>query len=180
VPPTTAPPATGTQPPPAAASTTGRAVPIEPANAAPAPQPPPSAAQILIQVPATELQKDGAPYTMPVSIQNVSQLGAVTLTITYDPKVLKATAVSQGTFMSQGGVTPAFVPKIDDVAGRIDVAISRGGTSPGANGTNLLIGVAFQGIGAGTSKITVTGTALTPNSQQIPLQMPAPGTVVVK
>ena len=131
-------------------------------------------------VPAAEMQKGGEPYTMPVSIMNVTQLSAVTLTITYDPKVLKAVAVSQGTLMSQGNVTPIFVPKIDEVSGRVDVAISRGATNPGANGTNVLVGIAFQAIGAGTSKITVTGTAMTPESKPIQLQMPAPGTVVVK
>lgn len=159
---------------------TPRAVGIEPVNSAPASQPPASSAQILITVPAAEMQRGGEPYTMPVSIMNVSQLSAVTLTINYDPKVLKAVAVSQGTFMSQGNVTPIFVPKIDDNSGRVDVAISRGATNPGANGTNVLVGIAFQAIGAGTSKITVTGTAMTPESKPIQLQMPAPGTVVVK
>jgi len=159
---------------------TPRAVAIEPANSAPSSQPPASSAQILMTVPAAELQKGGEPYTMPVSIMNATQLSAVTLTITYDPKVLKAVAVSQGTLMSQGGVTPIFVPKIDEATGRVDVAISRGATNPGANGTNVLVGIAFQAIGAGTSKITVTGTAMTPESKPIALQLPAPGTVVVK
>jgi general secretion pathway protein D len=175
------PTATPTAPPmPPATTPPPRAVAIEPANNAPAPQPPSAGAQLLITVPSAELQKDGAPYTLPVSISNVSQLSAVTLTITYDPKVLKATAVSQGTFMSQGNVTPIFVPKIDEATGRVDVAISRGATNPGANGTNVLIGIAFQAIGAGTSKITVTGTAMTPESKPIPLQLPPPGTVIVK
>jgi len=72
------------------------------------------------------------------------------------------------------------VPKIDEKAGRIDIAISRGGTNPGASGTNLIAGIMFQAVGAGTSSITVTGTALTPTGQAIPLQMPQPGKVTVK
>ena len=76
----------------------------------------------------------------------MSDLGAVTLTITYDPKVVKATSVSPGTFMQQGGVTPVFVPKIDEATGRIDIAVSRGGTAPGATGTGLLAGLVFQAV----------------------------------
>ncbi|HEX5070921.1 MAG TPA: cohesin domain-containing protein [Vicinamibacterales bacterium] len=169
-------PATGTQPP---TRPTG-AVAIEPVNPAPTTPPAGGATQILMTVPAAELQMGGQPYLMPISIQNVSNLGAATLTVTYDPKVLKATGVSQGTLMSQGGVTPTFVPKIDEAAGRIDIAITRGGTNPGANGTNMLAAVTFQAIGAGTSKVTVTGSAMTPDSKPIQLQLPAPGTVVVK
>lgn len=173
------PPVSGTNPPAGASSNPGRAVSIEPANSAPTP-PPTGAAQVLLTVPAAELQKDGAPYLVPISISNVSNLGAATLTVTYDPKVLKATGVSQGTLMTQGNVTPTFVPKIDEATGRIDIAISRGGTNTGANGTNMLAAVTFQAIGAGTSKITVGGTALTPDGKPIALQLPAPGTVVVK
>jgi general secretion pathway protein D len=148
---------------------------VTPASNAPAP-----GAQILLTVPASELQKDGPPYTLPISIANVSQLGAVTLTITYDPKVLKAVSVSASPWMNQGGVTPTFVPKIDAALGRIDIAIMRPGTSPGASGTGMLAAVVFQGVGAGTSKITVTGSALTPETKAIPLAVPPAGTIVVK
>jgi len=110
----------------------------------------------------------------------VSQLGAVTLTITYDPKVLKAVSVNASPFMNQGGVTPTFVPKIDQAAGRIDIAILRPGTVPGASGTGMVAAVVFQGIGGGTSKITVTGTAMTPESKAIPLTAPPVATIVVK
>jgi general secretion pathway protein D len=177
-PPATTPPAVN----PATASATNpanpRVVPVEAANPAAAPVLP--NAQILFTVPASELQKDGAPYTAPISIANVSQLGAVTLTITYDPKVLKAVSASASPWMNQGGVTPTFVPKIDEARGRIDIAIMRPGTAPGASGTGMLAAVVFQGIGAGTSKITVTGTALTPESKAITLTVPAVSTIVVK
>jgi hypothetical protein len=152
-------------------------VPVEAAPTGP-PQPPP--AQILITVPAAEMQAGGQPYTVPISVTGVSQLGALTLTITYDPKVLKATNVSMGPFMSQGGITPTFVPKIDTATGRIDIAISRGGTNPGAAGTNMLAGIMFQAVGPGTSSITVTGSAFTPTGQAIPIQMPPAGKVTVK
>jgi len=153
-------------------------VPIQPvpSGGAPAPTAP---AQIILTAPGNELQLGGAPYTVPVRITDVSQLGSVTLTITFDPAVLRATTVSPGTFMQQGGASPAFAPKIDAAAGRIDIAISRDSKLPGAAGTGLLAAIAFQTVGAGTSRISITGVAMTPAGQPIPVQT-VPATVTVK
>jgi hypothetical protein len=151
---------------------------VQPVSGAAATAAPP--AQILLTVPAAELQVGGPPYTVPVSVTGVSDLGAATLTITYDPKVLKATSVSPGTFMQQGNVQPTFVPKIDEANGRIDIAISRSGNAPGAAGTGLLAGLVFQAVGPGSSKIAVTATAFSPSGQPITLQLPPAGSVTVK
>ena len=117
---------------------------------------------------------------MAVSVSNVSQLGAATLTITYDPKVLRATAVTSGTFMAQGGITPTFVPKIEEATGRITVAVTRGGTAPGVAGAGTIAGITFQAIAPGSARVTLVGTALNPAGQEIPMQLPAPATVIVK
>jgi general secretion pathway protein D len=183
------PPPAGAVPPPVATPTptpspapTPRApgvVAVQPVTGAAAPTAAPPA-QILLTVPAADMQVGGPPYTVPVSVTGVSDLGAATLTITYDPKVLKATSVSPGTFMQQGGVSPTFAPKIDEASGRIDIAVSRGANAPGAAGTGLLAGLVFQAVGPGSSKITVSATALTPGGQPITLQLPAAGSVTVK
>ena len=131
-------------------------------------------------MPTSELQLGGQPYTIPVSVTQVSDLTAVSLTITYDPKIIKATSVSPGTFMQQGGVQPTFQPKIDEVNGRIDIVINRSGNSPGASGTGLLAGLVFQAVGAGQAKISLAGTAFNPKGEPIPIQLPAGVTVTVK
>ena len=172
-PPPTDPPVTGANPP----ATQPRAVAIEPASsmgeAAGAPQ-------FVLGLPTTDLQAGGPPYTMAVSASNVSQMGAVTLTINYDPKVLKATSVASGTFMSQGGVTPTFVPRIDETAGRIDIAVTRGGNAAGVAGAGTIAGIMFQAIAPGSAKVTLTGTAMNPAGQPLTVKMPAAATVVVK
>ena len=150
-------------------------VPIEAAGATPAA----AGARVLVQLPETPLQMGGAPYTLPLRIEGVSQLGSATVTITYDPKVLRATSVSAGPFIQQGGVQPTFLPKIDEVAGRIDIAIARPVSAPGAAGDGWLAGLVFQAVGPGTSRLNVTAIAKTPSGQDIPLQV-APATVVVK
>jgi len=173
------PPVTGAANPPGGARPVG-VVPVQPVTGAATPAAAAPPAQILLTAPTSELQLGGQPYTVPVSVTGVSDLAAVTLTIMYDPKIIKATSVSPGTFMQQGAVTPTFQPKIDEVNGRIDIAISRSGSAPGAAGTGLLAGLVFQGIAPGQSKITVTGTAYNPKGEAIAIQLPAGTTVTVK
>jgi len=162
----------------AAAPPRANVVPVVPIEAAGGP-PPPTGARVLVQLPETSLQVGGPPYTLPLRIEGVSQLGSATISITYDPKVLRATSVSPGPFVQQGGVQPTFLPKIDEVAGRIDIAIARPVSSPGAAGDGWLAGLVFQAVAPGTTRLSVTAVAKTPTGQDIPLQV-APATVVVK
>jgi general secretion pathway protein D len=155
-----------------------QAVGSTPASGPPPPQATP--AQLLINAPAGELQMGGAPYSVPLSITNVSQLATVTVTVTYDPAILKAEAVVQGSFMQQGGVTPTFSPKIDAAAGRVDIVVTRGVDQPGASGTGPIAAIVFKGVASGSSKITVVGVAMTPGGQAIPVQAGPPASVVVK
>ena len=48
-------------------------------------------------------------------------LSTLTLSITYNPALIRVRSVQEGTFMRQGGVTPAFSSQIDDKSGRIDI-----------------------------------------------------------
>lgn len=172
--PPVAPPTASAGAPPAS-----RVVPIEAVPSTPVPPTSTLGAQIIVSAPAAAMQLGGPPYAVPVTITGVQQVGTVTLTITYDPKILKATAVSQGTFMQQGGITTTYAPKIDDAAGRIDVPISRPAAASGASGTGMLVGVTFQAIGAGSSSIAVSGVVLTTDGKAVPVQM-VPATVTVK
>ncbi len=125
-------------------------------------------------VPSTELQVGGPPYTVPVSITGVSDIGGGDDHHHLRPEGAEGDLrVAGDVFMQQGRVSPTFAPKIDEVAGRIDIAISRGANAPGAAGTGLLAGLVFQAVAPGSAKITVTGTAFTPAGQPITLQLPA-------
>jgi hypothetical protein len=80
--------------------------------------------------------------------------------------------------MQQGGVTPTFVPKIDNTAGRIDISISRPADVSGAAGTGMLAAIMFEPVAPGTAQVTVTGTAAS-TAGPIPVTN-VPGTVTVK
>ena len=154
-------------------------VPIQPVGAQPAQPAPAGIAQISVNVPGGELQAGGPPYNVPIAVNGVSRLGTVALTITYDPKVLRAVSVTQGGFMAQGGVTPAFTPKIDEPAGRIDLVITRVGDTTGASGDGLLAGIVFEAIAPGSTQIVLAGVANDPSGQALPARL-VPASVTVR
>ncbi len=151
-------------------------------NAPPAPvTPAPSAtaAQIIITPPGTEFRVASGPYTVPVSINNASRVSTLTLTVTFNPNVLRVRTVQDGTFMRQGGVTTSFTPRIDAPAGRVDIAITRTADQAGASGAGLLAALLFDGVGPGNSTIQVNGVGNTPEGAAVTLQF-NPVTVTVR
>ena len=180
---------TGVVPPGIPPVTTGTPV----GGAPPVPQPrdtlvtptaPPGApqatpAQIILTVPGTTFQIAGGPYTVPLSINNASRVSVMTLTITFNPNVLRVRTVQDGTFMRQGGVATTFTPQIDAAAGRVDIAITRTGDQTGASGAGLLAALLFDAVGPGSAIITATGVASTPEGGPVTLQF-SPVTVTVR
>jgi general secretion pathway protein D len=168
-------------PPTAAPATPPREAPQTAAPTAPtggggAPSTP---VQIIVTPPGTEFRVAGGPYTMPVSINNASRVSVLSLSITYNPAVLKVRTVQEGTFMRQGGVAAAFAPRIDAALGRVDIAVSRTGDQTGASGGGLIGAIIFDAIAPGTSQISVSGVANTPEGTQVPLNF-SPVTVTVR
>jgi hypothetical protein len=127
----------------------------------------------------TEFRVAGGPYAAPISINNASRISALTLTVTYNPQVLRVRTVLDGTFMRQGGVTASFTPRIDAANGRVDIAIARVSDQTGASGAGLLAALQLDAIGPGSSAIAVTGLATGPDGQPIVLTF-APVTVTVR
>jgi type II secretory pathway component GspD/PulD (secretin) len=175
----TAPPATAPVTPPAGAE------PIPPVRDPTAPPdatpPAPSAAtaaQVLVTA-APEMRVAGGPYTTPLSVNNASRLSTLTLTVTFNPAVLRVRNVQEGTFMRQGNATAAFTPRIDNVAGRVDIAITRTGDQSGASGTGLLAALLFDAVAPGNALIQVSGVGSNPEGGAVPLQF-APATVTVR
>ncbi len=176
------PPAATTTPPPATPPGGGRAVgivPIQPGGAPTPPAQPTAPARLVVTPPGTDLQMGGQPYNVPITVTNASQMTSLTLTLTYNPAVLRATVVNEGNALRADGAATTFVPKIDAATGRIDLAITRPGDKVGANGNGLVATVVFEAIGAGQSQIALSGVALGAAGQQLPLQM-VPASVTVK
>ena len=186
-PPTPILPTPGATPPAGAVTPPGVAPPAPardpnaPPPAAPGVATPPSAttAQVIVTPPGNEFRVAGGPYTVPVSINNASRVSMMTLTITFNPNVLRVRNVQDGTFMRQGTVPTTFTPRIDAAAGRVDIAITRTGDQAGASGAGLLAALVFDAIGQGGSVIQVSGVASAPEGGAINLQF-NPVTVTVR
>jgi hypothetical protein len=144
-----------------------------------APNAPATAAQVIVTPPGTEFRVAGGPYTVPLSVNNATGVSVITLTVTYNPAIIRVRTVQDGTFMRQGGVTESFAPKIDAGAGRVDIAIARNGDQTGASGAGLLAALLFDALAPGSSAISVTGVASGPDGRPITLLF-APVTVTVR
>jgi general secretion pathway protein D len=185
---TTAPPVpnpAGTVPPvgtlPPATPPAGTTPPRDP-TAPPPPTTPdtPSATATQIGITAPqEFRIAGGPYTVPLSVANASRLSTLTLTVTFNPAVLRVRSVQEGTFMRQGGVTAMFTPRIDTATGRVDIAVTRSGDRAGASGAGLIGALLFDAVGPGNSLIQISGVASTPEGSAMPLQF-TPASVTVR
>lgn len=174
------PPPTGATPPPASTGG-GRAVgivPVEP-NTPPAVPAPTGPARLIVTPPGTELQVGGQPYTVALSLENAAKVATMSLVVTYNPAVLRASVANEGNALRADGATTSFAPKIDATTGRIDLAIARPGDTVGASGSGLLASIVFEAIAPGQSQIAVAGVAMNPEGQRVPLQL-VPATVTVK
>jgi type II secretory pathway component GspD/PulD (secretin) len=158
--------------------------PQQPAPPAPNPNAPPAGAavpgptsvaagQVVVSVPGPEFRMGGGPYLVPISITNASQLSGVTLTVTYNPAVVRLVNVQEGSFMRAGGVNASFTQQPDPVAGRVDIAVVRRGDITGVAGTGLLAGLLFEPVAPGAANLNVTGSASGPNGSPVSLQFSA-------
>jgi len=149
---------------PAAAATASPSVP--PSSTPPTPAAAAATATVseapaarLVVTPPSEMRVGSGPYTVPISLSGAAQFTAVTMTIAYNPALLRVRSVSEGTFMRQGNVTPTFTQQVDAAAGRIDIAIVRAGDTVGVSSSGLVAAVLFEPVTAGTANLTITGSA---------------------
>jgi type II secretory pathway component GspD/PulD (secretin) len=176
-----APPPVGGLPPvtPGAPATPPRdpAVPVPGQPAAPGTAATP--AQIIVTPAGNELRVAGGSNLTALSINNASRVSTLSLTVTFNPAVIRVRNLQEGTFMRQGTATVSFTPKIDNVAGRVDITVARTGDQIGASGAGLISTLFFDAVAPGNSMIQVSGVAAAPDGAPIPLQF-SPVTVTVR
>lgn len=125
-------------------------------------------AQIFVSPPGNVFRVGGGPYTVPVSITNATRLSTVTLTITFDPALLRPRLVNEGSFMRSGGATATFTQQVGP--GRIDVTIVRSSDAVGATGTGLLAAVLFDAMAPGSATLGLNGSGTGPGGAAMGLQ----------
>lgn len=152
--------------------------PVTASPAAPEAATVPGGVVVAVTTPA-ELRVGGGPYTVPISVSDAPRVSTISLTLTYNPAVLKVRSVQEGSFMRQGGVTAQFTQQVDAVNGRVDVTVVRGGDVVGATGSGLVAAVLFDPVAAGSTPIRASGAATGPGGAPVAVRA-APASVTVK
>jgi Flp pilus assembly secretin CpaC len=157
----------------------------EPAPVAPQPQPPaaqpPAAAgggRISIAAPGN-MTVGAGPYTVPISIAGATRISMLSLSIAFNPAVLRVRSVQEGTFMRQGGIAAMFTSQ-PDPSGRVDIVITRPGDQTGAVGAGMLAAILFEPVAAGTSSLAITGVGTMAGTGATAALQFTPATVTVK
>jgi hypothetical protein len=135
------------------------------------------AAQVNVTPPGTTFRVGGGPYTVPISIANASRISMITLTLTFDPNLLRVRAVNEGSFMRSGGANAVFTQQASP--GRVDITITRAADAAGATGAGLLGAVLFDAIAPGAATIGLSGSATGPGGTAMGLQF-RPVTVTIQ
>ncbi len=133
-----------------------------------------------MSVPAGDFRAGAGPYTVPLAITGASRVSTVSLTVTFNPAVLRVRTVQEGGFMRSGGANATFTQQADPAGGRVDIAILRTGDTTGVAGTGVLAAVIFDAIAPGPANLTVTGTATAPGGGPLQLQFAPPPPVTVR
>ena len=168
-----APPAAGAAAPPAAAR--GATADRPPAVAGLAS----AGARIDVRLPEGELRAGAGPYTVPLAISGASRVATLTLTLRYDPGLLRVRAVQEGSFMRQGGADVTFTQQVDGVGGRIDLVVTRPGDALGASGSGVLAAVIFEALRPGLAPLLPSGLGLTPAGAPVVLEF-TPADAVIR
>jgi general secretion pathway protein D len=139
------------------------------AQPAAAPPPPADAVRVILTPPGAPLMVAAQPATVPISVFGATRLGTVTLSLRFDPKILRVRLVQEGTFMASGGGTVTFAQQVDAVGGRVDITLTRTGDPTGVSGDGVLASVVFDAVGSGVSPLAAGGVATDPGGLPVPV-----------
>lgn len=93
-------------------------------------------------------------FTMDIVAQDITNLAAYQVELTYNPAIVHVVSVSPGPFLGSTGRTISPVgPIIDNNLGKVTFGAFTFGTQPGVNGTGVLATVTFQPRARGTSTL---------------------------
>ena len=140
---------------------------------------PTAGARIDVRLPDGNLRAASGPYTVPLSISGASQVSTLTLTLRYDPGLLRVSAVQEGSFMRQGGAEVTFTQQVDRTGGRVDLVLTRPGDQTGASGSGVLAAVVFEALRPGSATLTPSGLGLTPAGAPVAISF-TPAAVVIR
>jgi len=103
----------------------------------------------------------------------------MSVSLTYNPALVRVRSVQEGPFFRQGGASPTFNQQVDANAGRVDISVTRGSDPTGASGTGLLAALVFDAVAPGTATFTLTGVSAQADGRTLPVTF-IPASVTVR
>jgi Cohesin domain len=121
----------------------------------------PSFADILSIEPSSLTVLPGEPFSVNVEVSGISDLYAFQFDIGFNPAIVSATSISEGSFLPGGGAT-IFIPgAIDNLDGAIAfTADTLTSAISGVSGGGVLATVDFNAVGGGFSTIGLSNIVL--------------------
>jgi general secretion pathway protein D len=120
--------------------------------------------------PPSITQPNGSTFSVSVLLNGTSNVFAVPLQVTYDPKVLQVINVSNGGLLSQDGQAVALAHREDESTGTVQITATRPPASGGVSGNGSVVVLTMQAKAPGQSMLVISqGGARDPGMQAIPV-----------
>lgn len=115
----------------------------------------------------------GSTVSVDVLISGISDLYGYQFSLSFDPTILQASGVSEGSFLSSGGNTFGGTGTINNSLGSIEMVFNTLiGPVPGVSGNGTLAQISFNVTGAGSSALNFSNAIFVdPNIADLPLQI---------
>lgn len=120
------------------------------------------AAETISVQPSTLNVGEGQTFSLDIHIDGITDLYAFQFDLGFDPTILAAESVTEGSFLSSGGGSTIFIPgTIDNVGGTIaSTADALTGPIPGVSGRGTLASIEFEALATGTTAISLANVDL--------------------
>jgi general secretion pathway protein D len=127
--------------------------------------------------------KVGEQFSVVLSLQSVTALRGLPLTLGFDPANLQLVSVNEGDFFKQGGGQTTFSSRIDPVQGRAYIAVVRQNTTGrdgGVNGSGTVLTAVFRAVRAADPAKGQLLSATPDPAPTVPSALPLEFSVAVK
>lgn len=111
--------------------------------------------------PSATTVNSGDSFSLDIGVSNVTDLFAYQFELSFDPALIAATSLSEGTFLPGGGFT-FFIPgAIDNALGNVGLTADTLFFAPtGVTGSGSLANLTFNALAGGTSSVSLSNVIL--------------------
>jgi general secretion pathway protein D len=121
--------------------------------------------------------QQGSTFGVTVMLAHGQDIAAIPIQITYDPKTVSFTSVTNGEFLAKDGQQVVLVYRDDAASGKVQITAQRPPGSEGISGDGAVFNLVFTAKNKGTSAIAIAVPGAR-NSQNQPLDVLGSQTLV--